>query len=137
MADVTIKRMDEMEKYTGESHGGEFLYAGKSLGVAAWGMNVVRVPPGWDGYPEHDHSDDGQEEVYVVLRGSGELEIEGERVALDAETLVRVAPGVNRKLWPGGDGIRILIVGGRPGAPYEAPDVTELGAPDPLTEPQH
>ena len=133
MPDYTAKRIDDMEAV----FLGTFKRARAELGVESFGLQVIDMPPNDDRYPEHDHAEDGQEEVYVVLRGSGELEIEGERVALDAETLVRVAPGVNRKLWPGGDGIRILIVGGRPGAPYEAPDVTELGAPDPLTEPQH
>ncbi len=120
MADVTIKRMDEMEKYTGESHGGEFLYAGKSLGVAAWGMNVVRVPPGWDGYPEHDHSDDGQEEVYVVLEGRAELHADDERWTLEPGTIARVGPTQKRRLVPGDDGATVLVLGGTPGKPYPA-----------------
>jgi hypothetical protein len=37
-----------------------------------------------------------------------------------------------RKVWPGDDGIRVLIVGGTPGAVYEPPDVTKLGEPDPM-----
>ena len=39
MADVTVKRFEELESYAGQ-----FLYAGKGLGVTAWGMNVLRLP---------------------------------------------------------------------------------------------
>ena len=26
-----------------------------SLGVTAWGMELLTLPPGWDGYPDHVH----------------------------------------------------------------------------------
>ena len=61
MSDVTIKRFDELE-----SHAGQFLYAGKGLGVSAWGMNILKLPAGWDGYPDHDHRSDGQFAVNAV-----------------------------------------------------------------------
>lgn len=132
MSDHTAKRIDEMEAI----YLGSFKRARAELGVSSFGLQVIDMPPNEDRYPEHDHSDDGQEEVYVVLRGAGEIEIRGERVPLDADTLVRVGPGVERKVWPGEEGIRLLIVGGRPGSSYEAPEVTELGAPDPLEQTQ-
>jgi hypothetical protein len=46
--------------------------------------------------------------------------------------MVRVGPAVRRKLWPGPDGMRVLALGAIPGAVYESPPITELGAPDPL-----
>jgi len=42
MADVTIKRFDELDSYQGE---GRFKYAAKSLGVTSWGMNILHLPP--------------------------------------------------------------------------------------------
>ena len=90
------------------------------------------MPPNFEGYPEHDHAEDGQEEVFMTLRGGGEIEIDGERFPLDEDHVARVGPGVSRKVWPGDDGIRLLIIGGKPGAVYEAPDVTKLGEPDPM-----
>jgi len=68
MADVTIKRFDDLESYNGE---GRFRYAGRSLGVSAWGMNILMLPAQWSDYPDHDHTKDGQEEVYLVLRPRG------------------------------------------------------------------
>ena len=94
-------------------------------------MQIIDMPPNFEGYPEHDHGEDGQEEVYVTLRGGGEIEIEGERYPLDPDHIARVGPGVKRKVWPGEDGIRMLVIGGKPGGVYEAPDVSQLGEPDP------
>jgi uncharacterized cupin superfamily protein len=128
MANYAVKRIDEMEAI----YGGAFKRARAELGVESFGMQVIDLPPNADGYPEHDHAEDGQEEVYVVLSGAGEIEIDGKRHALDPETIARVGPGTKRKLWPGSDGMRLLCLGGVPGKPYEAPDISQLGAPDPM-----
>jgi mannose-6-phosphate isomerase-like protein (cupin superfamily) len=110
---------------------GTFRRARAELGVTAFGLQVLDLPPNLDAYPEHDHGEDGQEEVYFVLRGGGEVEIDGKRIALDPETAVSIKPGVRRKLWPGPDGMRIVAIGGKPGAPYAPKEISELGAPDP------
>jgi mannose-6-phosphate isomerase-like protein (cupin superfamily) len=128
MAGHTVKKIDEMEGI----YLGAFKRARAELGVESFGMQIIDMPPNYDRYPEHEHAEDGQEEVYVTLRGGGEIEIEGERFPLDSDHLVRVGPGVKRKVWPGGEGVRLLIVGGVPGAAYEAADITKLGEPDPM-----
>jgi mannose-6-phosphate isomerase-like protein (cupin superfamily) len=127
MADYTAVTIDEVEAI----YRGAFKRARAALGVTAFGMQVIDIPPNVTGYPEHDHSEDGQEEVYVTLQGGGQIDIQGGLVRLDRNTLVRVGPGTRRKVYPGDEGIRILVIGGVPGAAYEAPAVTELGAPDP------
>jgi mannose-6-phosphate isomerase-like protein (cupin superfamily) len=128
MADYAVKRIDEMEAI----YAGAFKRARAELGIGSFGLQVLDMPPNADQYPEHDHAEDGQEEVYIALKGSGEFEIDGERHPIDPETMVRVSSGTSRKLWPGDDGIRVLVIGGVPGKAYEAPEVTELGSPDPL-----
>ncbi|MFL5819288.1 MAG: cupin domain-containing protein [Solirubrobacteraceae bacterium] len=129
MADYTVRKVDEMEAV----FGGGFKRARAELGISAFGMQVLEMPPNVDGqYPEHDHASDGQEEVYVVLRGKAELDVEGERIPLDPGTMVRVGPSTTRTIRTGAEGARILALGGRPGHAYEAPEVSELGAPDPL-----
>jgi hypothetical protein len=128
MAGHAVKKIDEMEAI----YGGAFKRVRAELGVESFGIQIIDMPPNFDGYPEHDHAGDGQEEVYLALRGGGELEIEGERSPLDLDHITRVGPGVKRKVWPGPDGIRLLIVGGVPGGGYEAPDISKLGEPDPM-----
>jgi len=129
MADFTVTRFDEMEPILG----GFFLRARASLGASAFGMQILQMQPGGgDFYPNHNHAHDGQEEVYVVLSGSAEFDIEGTRVRAEPETAIRVAPGTKRHIDPGSDGVRILVIGGVPGGVYQPPAFTELGGPDPV-----
>jgi len=122
MSGYSVKKIDEMDT----AFGGGMRLARAALGVESFGMQVEEFPPNFDQYPEHSHSEDGQEEVYVVLRGSAEIEIEGERIALDPETIVRVGPGVTRRIYSGPEGVRLLALGGVPGAAYEAPDFSKI-----------
>ena len=68
-------------------YGGGFVKVRAELGVTSFGMQVIQMPPDYADYPEHDHADSRQEEVYVVLSGSGSMDIDGERVEMDPETL--------------------------------------------------
>jgi hypothetical protein len=130
MPDVTLKAIDEMEGI----HGGVARRARAELGVTAWGMQVLTLPPSWDGYPLHNHDagafDPNQEEVYVPLEGGATLVADGEEYALRPGVMVRVGPAELRRILPGPAGIRLLAIGGAPGA--FTPGVwTELGADPP------
>jgi len=127
VGNYAVKRIDEMEAI----FHGAFRRAGAELEVESFGLQIFDMPAGADQYPEHDHSEDGQEEVYVTLRGSGEWDIDGQRVPVDPENILRVSAGTKRKLTPGPDGIRVLALGGVPGKVYERPEPFKLGAPDP------
>ncbi len=124
MSDYTAKRISDMQA----SHGGGFVKARAELGVTAFGMQVIQLPAGFEGYPEHDHAESGQEEVFVTLAGSGWMEIDGERAEMDQETLIRVAPNVRRKVFAGPQGLRMLVIGGCPGEVYKIVPTTELEA---------
>lgn len=115
MTDVTVKSFDELDSHEGK---GGFCYAAKSLGVTAWGMNLERFPAGYDRYPEHDHAEDGQEEVYVPIEGSATLTAGDESWELTPGTMARVGPGQTRKIVPGSDGVTMLVLGGTPGQPF-------------------
>ncbi len=128
MSGYAVKKIDEMEAI----YGGAFKRARAELGVESFGMQIIDMPPNFENYPEHDHEQDGQEEVYVTLSGSGELDVAGERFPLDRDHVARIGPGIMRKVYPGADGIRILVIGGKVGASYDAPDITKLGEPDPM-----
>jgi hypothetical protein len=98
------------------------------LGITAFGAQIMDLPPDYT-TQSHDESDTGQQELYVALRGSGAVVLDGgRRLTLDEEHLVRVDAGVARVLASGPDGLRVLCVGGVPGAPYEPPAWTEGAA---------
>jgi mannose-6-phosphate isomerase-like protein (cupin superfamily) len=124
MADYTAKRIEDMES----GFGGGFVKARAELGVTAFGLQVIQLPPNYADYPEHDHAESGQEEVFMAVGGSGWVEVEGERVELDRDTLVRVGAAARRKVYAGPDGLRMVAIGGAPGHPYKIVPATELGA---------
>ncbi len=128
MSDYAVKKIDDMEAV----FRGAFKRARAELGVESFGMQIIDMPANYENYPDHDHAHDNQEEVFLALRGSGEIEIGGERFPLDTDHVARVSPQTKRKVWPGADGIRLLVLGGIPGQAYEAPDVSKLGEPDPM-----
>lgn len=129
MADYTVKRFDDMEPI----FGGFFLRARASLGVSSFGMQILNFPPnGGEFYPNHNHAESGQEEVYLVLDGSADFDIDGESVRAEPETAIRVGSTTKRKIHAGSKGACILALGGVPGAAYSPPAFTELGGPEPV-----
>jgi mannose-6-phosphate isomerase-like protein (cupin superfamily) len=122
MPDYTVKRIDDMEG----AFGGGLKKARAELGVTSFGMQVVDLPPNYSDYPEHDHAEHNQEEVFAVLRGSGEMDVEGERFPLTPDVLVRVGAAAKRKIYAGPEGLRVLALGATPGSAYEVLEFTEL-----------
>jgi len=122
MSDVTVTSAGEIGYYQGPKAipGIKFRHAARDLGVSAWGMGVIDMDPGVTGYPEHDHVESGQEEVYVVLKGSATLRAAGREWALAEGAIVRVPPDVKRAFLPGASGVTLLAIGGTPGKAYAA-----------------
>lgn len=128
MADVTHKRIEEIDAI-GFLDGFTFRRVGIELGVTPFGMSIIDMPPETNGYPAHDHSSEGpgnppahqlgQEEVYIALRGSAEVEVDGQRYLLDPGHIIRVGPTARRKILPGPEGLRLLAIGGIPGQAYD------------------
>jgi len=128
MADVTVKRTEDFETY----FLGAMAKVRSGLGVKSFGMQLMNIPPNVDRYPEHDHSHDGQEEVYVTLEGSATLTAGGEEYRLEPGVWARVGPAEKRKIVTGDDSVSILALGGIPGKAFEAVAFTNEGEPDPL-----
>jgi mannose-6-phosphate isomerase-like protein (cupin superfamily) len=91
------------------------------LDITAFGANIMDLPPDYS-TASHDEADSGQQELYVALRGSGTVDVEDERLPLTADHLVRIDAGTARVLTSGPEGLRVLCIGGIPGAAYEAQD---------------
>jgi mannose-6-phosphate isomerase-like protein (cupin superfamily) len=122
MSDYTVKHVKDMEA----AFGGGFVKARAELGVTSFGMQVIRMPADYKDYPLHDHAESGQEEVFLALKGSGWIEIEGERADLEPGVFVRVGPAPKRKVFAGPEGIEMLALGAAPGVAYEIVPMTEL-----------
>ncbi|MDB5096303.1 MAG: cupin protein, partial [Cyanobacteria bacterium RYN_339] len=122
MSEIIPKHFSDLSHYLGEHEipGIKFRYAGKDLGISTWGMNVIELGPHCTSYPEHDHTSDGEEEVYVVLSGSAVLQSGSSRWPLEPGMLVRVGPERKRKIVTGSRGVVILALGGLPDKPEGA-----------------
>ena len=106
----TLKRIDEFEEMEG-SGGATWRLARKTLGAETFGFNVVDLEPGGE-LPEHDESESGQEEIYIVLDGEATLVADGEELEAPAGTFCRYAPGVKRTIRnKSGSPIRALLIG--------------------------
>ena len=72
----------------------EFRLATEVLELEQSGLGYQRVPPGYR-FP-YGHTHKTQEEVYVVLRGSGRMKLDDEIVELKEWDAVRIPPGTWR-----------------------------------------
>ena len=95
----------------GEGYG--FRSVRRALGVEAFGVNLVVMPPGFDGFL---HYHDEQDELYFVHRGTARVEVEGEVRELGPGGLLHVESTTPRKVSNAGDeDLVLLVVGGKGG----------------------
>jgi quercetin dioxygenase-like cupin family protein len=87
----------------------EFRAATKPLGLEQSGLSLQYVPPGVR-FP-YGHTHHRQEEVYVVVRGSGRMKLDDEIVDVKEWDAVRVPPGTWRGFEAGPDGLELLVTG--------------------------
>jgi mannose-6-phosphate isomerase-like protein (cupin superfamily) len=101
-----------------ESFRGVFMKMRRALGTTAFGINEVRMPAGAAGM-EHDESETGHEEVYVVLAGTGTFKVGDEDIAVGAGDYLRVDAADNRQVFAGPEGLRFIAVGAQPKPVYD------------------
>ena len=103
-----VGHIDQM----GERYG--FRKIRRTLGVDAFGVNAVAIPPG---YETGRHYHDSQQELYFVHRGTVEIEFgDGSTHTLPAGGAARVDPPTVRRIRNVGDEDAVyVIVGARDG----------------------
>ncbi|WP_028721661.1 cupin domain-containing protein [Patulibacter americanus] len=87
----------------------EFRHASAALGLERSGLSYQWVPPGYRFPYGHTHRE--QEEVYVVVGGSGRMKLDEVVIEVGRLDVVRVAPGTWRGYEAGPDGLELLVVG--------------------------
>jgi mannose-6-phosphate isomerase-like protein (cupin superfamily) len=84
-----------------------------ALGVTAFGINGIVMPPGHDGFL---HFHDTQDELYFVHSGRVEVEVEGETRVVGAGGLFHVSSTTPRKVSnPFEEEAVLLAIGGKDG----------------------
>ena len=90
--------------------GGAVRFVRRELGAEAFGINFFELPPGAEGR-EHDETGSGQEEVSVVVRGSGVWRVDGEDVPVREGSVIRFDPETTRCPVAGADGLAFYSIG--------------------------
>ncbi|MGZ4312551.1 MAG: cupin domain-containing protein [Solirubrobacteraceae bacterium] len=96
----------------GDGYG--FRKVRRELGVTAFGINAMVLPPG---YATGVHYHDEQEETYFVHRGRVEFRFgDGSTHVVEAGGMARVDPGTHRGMRNvGQDDAIVVVVGGKDG----------------------
>jgi hypothetical protein len=127
MSGYRVANLDEIEQITDGRE--PWRPIRHHFGIESFGINAWTAADAGDRIiNEHDETDDGNEELYVVTQGHAVFELDGERRDAPTGTLVYVRPNVKRTAFAEEPGTTILAVGGVPGEAYQ-PDGWEIWAP--------
>lgn len=104
----TFGSIDEL----GDGYG--FRKVRGALGVTAFGVNAIVMPPGFLGFL---HFHDDQDELYFVHSGSARVEVEGEERILEVGGLLHVQSTTPRRVSNASetDDLVLLVIGGKGG----------------------
>ncbi len=110
--DYTLKNLSTVEDSAPKFGFGETQeahFARKDLGAEKTGLSYHVVKAGKRQGFAHRHAQD--EEIYVVLSGTGRLHLDGDVVELKPLDAVRIAPHVARALAAGDTNLEVLAFG--------------------------
>ncbi len=113
-APYTHKKLTEVKDSAPEFGLGddqEARFAKNDLDAEDTGVSHHRLKAGKRQPFGHRHEE--AEEVYVVLAGSGRINLDGDIVEVEALDAIRVSPGVTRAFEAGPGGLDVLAVGPR------------------------
>jgi mannose-6-phosphate isomerase-like protein (cupin superfamily) len=106
---VNLDEVKDMAPDFGLGDTGESRFARGPLGAVGLGVSLQRLRPGVRQSFGHSHHRD--EEVYVVLAGSGRAAIDDQVRGIRRLDAIRVAPGSTRAFEAGDEGLELLALG--------------------------
>lgn len=107
----TIANPSDVDSVMDEEYGGMWFLR-DALDAERVGVTIMTLEPGANG-KEHDHAHDGQEEIYVVVEGTVDVDLDDESVTLSRDDAIRLAPEQTRQIHNRGDErARLVLVGG-------------------------
>jgi mannose-6-phosphate isomerase-like protein (cupin superfamily) len=106
----TVRNLKEIEDSAGEHAPDiEARFARRHIDSDHLGVTYIRYAGGVRAPMGHSHRE--QEEVYVIVNGSGRIKLDDEIVELREWDLVRVAPETVRGIEAGPDGLELIAIG--------------------------
>jgi quercetin dioxygenase-like cupin family protein len=92
---------------------GNWRLVRRTLGLQAFGINLVDIPAGQQ-IPEHDETGRDQEEVFFVVSGTATLVVDGEDHPMRAGTFARLDPEHRRTVRNDGDEPASVLIASAP-----------------------
>jgi quercetin dioxygenase-like cupin family protein len=111
---VKFAHLDECER------SGNWRLVRRTLGINAFGVNLVDIPPG-EQIPEHDETERDHEEVFYVVSGRPTLVVDGEDHPARAGTFARLDPQHRRTVRNEGDELASVLIASAPRSSGYAP----------------
>lgn len=129
MANVTkVHLIDDLKDLAATAGFGDQLetrFARAALGSKEGALGFQRIKPNQRQPFGHKHKE--QEEIHVVIAGSGRLKVDHDVIEVGTFDAIRIAPDVIRQFEAGPDGMDLIIFGSPAGDP------TKVGGGDSVT----
>ena len=112
MANYTVKNLKEVANAAeqfGMAENLEARFARKPLELENFGVSYQRLTPNFRLPFGHKHGT--QEELYLVIGGSGRIKLDDEIVELAEWDAIRVPGEVTRSFEAGSDGLELVAIG--------------------------
>lgn len=113
MKNYAIKNLNGWQNVEGK------IFLGQELGMTGAEASLQRIAAGEDALFLHSHKT--HEELYVIISGKGEYEVDGEKTAVSEGSIIRVAPAGVRALRNNSDKDLVMMC-----IQYEAKPITSF-----------
>lgn len=123
MARYWVRRLDEVPRVPEDDPGDPVWHPLQHyFGLTAFGVNVYTAPEaGGSLVGDHDESESGQEELYLVTAGAARFTIDREEHVVPSVGIVAVPdPAVQRSAIAEEPGTTVVVVGGRRAGRFES-----------------
>ncbi len=113
MKNYAIKNLNGWQNVEGK------IFLGKELGMTGAEASLQRITAGEDAPFLHSHKT--HEELYVIISGKGEYEVDGEKTAVNEGSIIRVSPAGVRALRNTSDKDMVMMC-----IQYESKPITDF-----------
>ena len=113
MKNYAIKNLNGWQNVEGK------IFVGQELGMTGAEASLQRLAAGEDAPFLHSHKT--HEEIYVIISGKGEYEVDGEKTTVGEGSIIRVAPAGVRALRNTSDAEMVMMC-----IQYEAKPITSV-----------
>lgn len=131
MTDFAIAALEQIDEIDPGDDRCRFRPVRHHFGINTFGVSAWTARADGDRLiNEHEEAEpESGDELYFVVNGHADFELDGERYSAPAGTFVHVRPGVKRTAFGREAGTTLLAVGGGPAGQVYAPSGWEVFAP--------